>query len=270
MAGSSSQVSKQPFHETYELKEELGKYVFFEADWTFFFDVCLTFVCRIFLSEVLSASFAGVCIRRQKLSMPRKLSTPGNCLPEVRIEFSAVLDTDKLLLPYWTLSFKFKSWRLRIILVIFIFNWEKKENSIDLLWKSRLKSCRLAQVVWENILLTTERKQNFWWRSNNHFDDTFVLQGQRYSFRRHKFAFLYPRTVEKYYDWKFKPQRKLFILFGRSCKEGLFVKTYIKFNVLINIQAYSKKNMTKFKTDVYDLAFDLSEFNISTPKPSNI
>lgn len=128
MAGSSSQVSKQPFHETYELKEELGKYVFFEADWTFFFDVCLTFVCRIFLSEVLSASFAGVCIRRQKLSMPRKLSTPGNCRLEVRIEFSAVLDTDKLLLPYWTLSFKFKSWRLRIILVIFIFNWEKKRK----------------------------------------------------------------------------------------------------------------------------------------------
>ena len=140
MAGSSSQVSKQPFHETYELKEELGKYVFFEADWTFFFDVCLTFVCRIFLSEVLSASFAGVCIRRQKLSMPRKLSTPGNCRPEVRIEFSAVLDTEKLLLPYWTLSFKFKSWRLRIILVIFIFNWEKKKK-IQLIYCER--------VVWK-------------------------------------------------------------------------------------------------------------------------
>lgn len=55
-----------------------------------------------------------------------------------------------------------------------------------------------------------------------------------------------------------------------AAKKGYFVKKYIKFNVLINIQAYSKKNMTKFKTDVYDLAFDLSEFNISTPKPSNI
>lgn len=161
MAGTSSQVSKQPFHETYELKEELGKYVFFEADWNFFFDVCLTFVCRIFLSEVLSASFAGVCIRRQKLSMPRKLSTPGNCRPEVRIEFSAVFDTDKLLLPYWTLSFKFKSLRFRIILVIFIFNWGKKENSIDLLWKSRLKSCRLAQVVGKNIFINYRAKTEF-------------------------------------------------------------------------------------------------------------
>lgn len=28
MAGSSLQVSKQGFHETYELKEELGKWVF--------------------------------------------------------------------------------------------------------------------------------------------------------------------------------------------------------------------------------------------------
>ena len=109
-------------------ERRVGKVRIFWSRLNLFFDVCLTFVCRIFLSEVLSASFAGVCIRRQKLSMPRKLSTPGNCRPEVRIEFSAVLDTDKLLLPYWTLSFKFKSWRLRIILVIFIFNWEKKRK----------------------------------------------------------------------------------------------------------------------------------------------
>ena len=60
--------------------------------------------------------------------MPRKLLTPGNCRPEVRIEFLGVLDTDKLLLPYWTHSFKFKSLPLRISSLI-----EKKENSIDLL-----------------------------------------------------------------------------------------------------------------------------------------
>lgn len=32
MAGSSSQVSKQAFHETYDLKEELGKWVFLKVD----------------------------------------------------------------------------------------------------------------------------------------------------------------------------------------------------------------------------------------------
>ena len=91
MAGSSSQVSKQAFHETYELKEELGKWVFFNID----SDLVTTSVLILFDLYPRRGAFSIVrrCVHKEtkveyaaKIINTRKLSSRGRN-PDLRVSW---------------------------------------------------------------------------------------------------------------------------------------------------------------------------------------
>lgn len=89
MAVSSPQVSKQAFHETYELKEELGKWVFLNVDFdlvTTFILICSTFICRRGAFSIVRR-----CVHKEtkveyaaKIINTRKLSSRGRN-PDLRV-----------------------------------------------------------------------------------------------------------------------------------------------------------------------------------------